>query len=179
RGGIRRPAAVETIQHDLVAAVQDVHQRDAVSRCRLRPKDVEIRGELHEASGVERRLVEIDDRAIARRLRVDGETDGADDRLVAGCPDVGACRDVDSRDLCTRNAARDQRERGEEPEHLFHWSLKLLTNRLNAASHFATVCCGPVSLMKYGPFEVSTTPARIRNRGLLRCAVEPGDISAV
>src|SRR5262249_32679088 len=164
---IGRAAAVESVQDDFVATVEDVHQRDAVSGRGLRPEDVEIRRELDETGGVDRRLVEIDDQAIAPRLRIDREVDRADDLLVAGDPDVRASGDVDARDLRTRDGARDQHERRGQAEHPRHWNLKLFTNWLNAASHFATVCSGPVSLMKYGPFEVSTTPARIRNRGLL------------
>ena len=51
-------------------------------------------------------------------------------------------------------------------------------NASNVLSAAATVFAGPVSLMKYGPFEVSITAARSRKFGLLCRSLAPGVISA-
>jgi len=48
-----------------------------------------------------------------------------------------------------------------------HLNARLLRNCPNAAPALSIVLAGPVSLMKYGPFGVSTTVARIRYPGLL------------
>src|SRR5262249_16183218 len=138
----------------------------AVARRNLRPQDVEIRRELDAAGGVDRRLVEIHHHAVARRVRIDREVDRADDLLVSGGADVRALRDLDARHFGARGAAEDQREGDRQAQRLFHCVPKLPTKWLNAASHFATVFSGPVSLMKYRPCGVSTTPARIRKCAL-------------
>ena len=90
---IGRAAAIEAVQHDLVAAIEDVDERGAVAARRLGPEDVEIGGELDASGRVDRRLVEIDDQAVARILRIDREVDRADDLLVARRAEVGAAGD--------------------------------------------------------------------------------------
>ena len=157
-GGIGRSAAVEPVQDDLVAAIEDVDERRAVAGRRFRTEDVQIRRELDQARRVHRRLVEIGDDPVARSLRIDREVNGADDLLVAGQADVGACRDLDARHLGARR--RRRRRRATRPRRSSddtswrppfserYCALRLPTNWLNAASHLAMVCSGPVSLRK-------------------------------
>ena len=95
---------------------------------------------------------------LAGIFGIDLKMDRANDFLVTRRAEIHAPRDVDARDLRPRDAhRRHERERDQR-----YLALKLSTNCSYARSHFVTVFSGPVSLMKYGPLGVSTTPARRR-----------------
>src|SRR4051812_16779976 len=85
---------------------------------------------------------------------------------------VGASRQnlsgTDSRDIFV----------GVDLRHALYLNASVWRNWSNAAAALSIVFSGPVNLMKYGPFGVSTTVARMRKPGLLWCSAAPGRISA-
>src|SRR5262249_10981997 len=80
---VAAPAAVEEPEGQFVAAIVDVVEDGTIPLRRvLRSKEEDIGLELDLAVGVPRRQVEIDDKAVARVLRIDREAGDADDLLV-------------------------------------------------------------------------------------------------
>ncbi len=75
---IGKTAAIEPGERAAIAAVRHFDERRAVrATVVLRPEQVHVRGEFHEAGCVAWRLVEIDDNAIVRVGGIDGEVDRA------------------------------------------------------------------------------------------------------
>ena len=79
--------AVEAAQQPLAAAVGHLDERDAVGPAHVGwSHQIEVGGELDLALRVDRRLIEVDDDAVARVFRIDREMRRAEDLLVPDAP---------------------------------------------------------------------------------------------
>ena len=99
-GGVARPRRPVEPQGGRAAAIDDVDEGRAVA-ARYRALQREVRGELDEARGVPRRLVDVRDDGVARVLRVHREPQPANHLFPAGA-DVGARDHLDFGDFSVR-----------------------------------------------------------------------------
>jgi len=110
----RRKRPVESVEHVLTAAVENIKQRNAVAvRLIFWGQHEEIGHESHTPGGIAWSLVEIGDRLVAGIVRIERVVHLADDFLVGArvaktfaCEHVGACRNLDPRDLGHRIRCR-------------------------------------------------------------------------